>query len=76
MGHSLGASGAIEAVFSLLALRHGFLPPNINYQEPDPAWALDIVANQARPQEVRCVVSNSFGFGGTNASVVLQHLAS
>jgi 3-oxoacyl-[acyl-carrier-protein] synthase II len=72
MGHSLGAAGAIEAVFSVLALRGQFLPPNINYTEPDPAWALNIVANQAREAQVRCVVSNSFGFGGTNASIVLE----
>ncbi len=72
MGHSLGGAGAIEAVFSILAIQHGFLPPNINYSEPDPAWDLDIVANQARETPVRCVLSNSFGFGGTNASVVLE----
>lgn len=73
MGHSLGAAGAIEAVFSVLALQHQFLPPNIHYQEADPAWDLQIVANEARPASVRCVVSNSFGFGGTNASVVIEH---
>ena len=72
MGHALGAAGAIEAVFSVLALRHQFLPPNINYAEADPAWALNIVANEAREARVRCVVSNSFGFGGTNASIVLE----
>lgn len=72
MGHSLGAAGAVEALFSLLAIRHGFLPPNVNYNEPDPQWSLDIVANHARPAGVRRVVSNSFGFGGTNASIVLQ----
>ena len=72
MGHALGAAGAIEAVFSVLALRGQFLPPNIHYAEADPAWALDIVANEAREARVRCVVSNSFGFGGTNASVVLE----
>jgi 3-oxoacyl-[acyl-carrier-protein] synthase II len=72
MGHSLGAAGAIEAVFSVLALRGQFLPPNINYAEPDPAWALNVVANQAQEAQVRCVVSNSFGFGGTNASIVLE----
>ncbi len=72
MGHSLGAAGAIEAVFSVLALRGQFLPPNINYTEADPTWALNIVANEAREANVRCVVSNSFGFGGTNASVVLE----
>ena len=72
MGHALGAAGAIEAVFSILALRQQFLPPNINFQEIDPAWPLDIVANTAREARVRCVVSNSFGFGGTNASIILE----
>ena len=72
MGHSLGAAGAIEAVFSILALRHQFLPPNINYSEPDPAWSLNIVANEARQAKVRAAMSNSFGFGGTNASLIVQ----
>ena len=72
MGHSLGAAGAIEAVFSILALRHQFLPPNINFTACDHAWQLDIVANTAREARVQCVVSNSFGFGGTNASIVLE----
>jgi len=72
MGHSLGAAGAIEAVFTLLALRGKFLPPNINYAEPDPAFAIEIVANQARPADARRAISNSFGFGGTNASLVLE----
>ena len=75
MGHSLGAAGAIEAVFSVLAIRGGFLPPNINFNERDPAWELDIVANGARESRVDCVVSNSFGFGGTNASVVVERSA-
>ena len=74
MGHSLGAAGAIEAVFSVLAIRHGFLPPNINYREPDPAWNLNIVANAAREVRVGCAVSNSFGFGGTNASIVIEEV--
>ena len=72
MGHSLGAAGAIEAVFSLLAMRESFLPPNINFQNADPAHALNVVANESRPASLRCVVSNSFGFGGTNASLVLE----
>jgi 3-oxoacyl-[acyl-carrier-protein] synthase II len=75
MGHALGAAGAIEAVFSILALQHQFLPPNIHYREPDPAWRLDIVANEARDARVECVLSNSFGFGGTNASLVLERAA-
>jgi 3-oxoacyl-[acyl-carrier-protein] synthase II len=73
MGHALGAAGAIEAVFSILALRHGFLPANINYGEADAAWSLDIVANRPREQRIRCVISNSFGFGGTNATIVLEY---
>lgn len=72
MGHSLGAAGAIEAAFSVLALRGQFLPPNINYAEPDSAWSLDIVANESREAALRCVLSNSFGFGGTNASIILS----
>ncbi len=73
MGHSLGAAGAIEAVVSLLALRDQLLPPNINFREGDEALDLDIVANAARPASIRTVLSNSFGFGGTNASVILRH---
>jgi 3-oxoacyl-[acyl-carrier-protein] synthase II len=72
MGHSLGAAGAIEAVFSILALRDQFLPPNINYVTPDRSWTLNIVANEAREAKVRAAMSNSFGFGGTNASLIVQ----
>jgi 3-oxoacyl-(acyl-carrier-protein) synthase len=72
MGHALGAAGAIEAVFALIAIREQFLPPNLNYQEADPAWELAIVANESRKAKVRRVMSNSFGFGGTNASIILQ----
>jgi 3-oxoacyl-[acyl-carrier-protein] synthase II len=72
MGHSLGAAGAIEAVVCLLALQHQFLPPNINFRAQDEALDLKIVANQALPASVRKAMSNSFGFGGTNASIVIQ----
>ena len=72
MGHALGAAGAIEAAFCVLAMRGQFLPPNINYADPDPAWSLNIVANTAREARLRCVISNSFGFGGTNATIVLE----
>ena len=75
MGHSLGAAGAIEAVISLIALQDQFLPPNINFHTADPDIALNVVANEARPSNVRTVLSNSFGFGGTNASVILQKVA-
>ncbi|HJT82329.1 MAG TPA: beta-ketoacyl-[acyl-carrier-protein] synthase family protein [Chthoniobacterales bacterium] len=72
MGHSLGAAGAIEAVVCLLAIQHSFLPPNINFTRAGEDVDLDIVANQPRSSAVRTAVSNSFGFGGTNASIVLQ----
>jgi len=72
MGHSLGAAGAVEAVVCLLALRHQFFPPNINFRTPDTGLDLNIVANEARPASLRTVMSNSFGFGGTNASIVMQ----
>jgi len=73
MGHSLVAAGAIEAVVSLLALQHQFLPPNINFREAE--LSLNIVANQPRDAQFDCAVSNSFGFGGTNATIVLRKLA-
>lgn len=72
MGHSLGAAGAIEAIFSLIALRDQFLPPNINFRDGDDGLELDIVANESKSARVRTVLSNSFGFGGTNASVILR----
>ncbi len=72
MGHSLGAAGAIEAIICLLAMRHHLLPANLNFRRPDKAMALDIVANAPRSGSVRTTLSNSFGFGGTNASIVLQ----
>lgn len=75
MGHSLGAAGAIEAVVSILALRDQILPPNINFREGDAELDLDIVANEARPATIRTVLSNSFGFGGTNASILLRAAA-
>jgi 3-oxoacyl-[acyl-carrier-protein] synthase II len=72
MGHSLGAAGAIESIVCLLALREQFLPPNINFRAPDQDVDLAVVANHARPAVLRRVLSNSFGFGGTNASIVMQ----
>ncbi len=72
MGHSLGAAGAIEAIFCLLALEHQFLPPNINFRAGDEDLDLNIVANASRPAKIDIALSNSFGFGGTNASIVIQ----
>jgi 3-oxoacyl-[acyl-carrier-protein] synthase II len=71
MGHALGAAGAVEAVFSVLALRGQFLPPNINFRERDPEWDFEVVA-KARAARINCVLSNSFGFGGTNATIVME----
>jgi 3-oxoacyl-[acyl-carrier-protein] synthase II len=72
MGHSLGAAGAIEAIVCLLALQHQFLPPNIHFRAPDEDADLNIVANESRPASLHAVLSNSFGFGGTNASLLMQ----
>jgi len=69
-GHLLGAAGAVEGAFSVLALRDGAIPPTINYTTPDPECDLDYVPNRARRQEIRYALSNSFGFGGTNSSLL------
>jgi 3-oxoacyl-[acyl-carrier-protein] synthase II len=74
MGHSLGAAGAIEAIVCLLALEHQFLPPNINFRAPDEHVDLEIVANESRRASLHTVLSNSFGFGGTNASLLIQRV--
>jgi 3-oxoacyl-[acyl-carrier-protein] synthase II len=71
-GHALGAAGGIEAVFSILALKEKILPPTINYEFPDPECDLDYVPNEARQAEVDYVLSNSFGFGGTNACLIFK----
>jgi 3-oxoacyl-[acyl-carrier-protein] synthase II len=71
-GHCLGAAGAVEAIFSTLAIRDGKLPPTINYETPDPECDLDYVVNETRDADVRVAVNNSFGFGGHNAVVVLR----
>ncbi len=75
IGHSLGAAGAIEAVVCLLALQAQLLPPNINFRRPDQDLDLNIVANKSREAKIDIVLSNSFGFGGTNASILIQKLA-
>src|SRR5437773_1080766 len=72
MGHSLGAAGAIEAIVCLLALQHQLLPPNINFATLDDNLDLNIVANEARPAVLHTALSNSFGFGGTNASILMR----
>jgi 3-oxoacyl-[acyl-carrier-protein] synthase II len=71
-GHCLGAAGAVEAIFTTLAVTRGVMPPTINYEQPDPECDLDYIPNEAREADVRVGVSNSFGFGGHNATVVIR----
>ncbi|MGI6220917.1 MAG: beta-ketoacyl-ACP synthase II [Coriobacteriales bacterium] len=71
-GHMLGGTGAVEAIFSALAIRDGIVPPTINYRTPDPECDVNIVANEAREADLRYVLSDSLGFGGHNASIVLK----
>jgi 3-oxoacyl-[acyl-carrier-protein] synthase II len=71
IGHTLSAAGAIEAAFSLMTMREGVIPPTINYDNPDPAIELDVVPNRKREASVAAVLSNSFGFGGQNACLVM-----
>jgi len=74
-GHLLGAAGGVEAIFSLLAINRGILPPTINYNTPDPECDLDYVPNKAREVKIHTAISNSFGFGGTNAVLVFKQLS-
>lgn len=71
VGHTISAAGAVEAIFSLLTLEHQRIPPTINYDNPDPTILFDVVGNKARDARVTAVMSNSFGFGGQNASLIL-----
>ncbi len=71
-GHLLGAAGAVEAIFSVLAIRDGVLPPTINLDNPDEGCDLDFVANKSRKADVRVALSNSFGFGGTNGTLIFR----
>jgi 3-oxoacyl-[acyl-carrier-protein] synthase II len=71
-GHLLGAAGAVEAIFSILAVRDGVAPPTLNLDEPSRDSVIDRIANTAQDREIHCVLSNSFGFGGTNASVIFR----
>jgi 3-oxoacyl-[acyl-carrier-protein] synthase II len=71
-GHLLGAAGGIEAIFSLLSMRDGIIPPTINLENPSEGCDLDYVPNTAREADVNIAISNSFGFGGTNGSLVFR----
>jgi 3-oxoacyl-[acyl-carrier-protein] synthase II len=71
-GHCFGAAGAVEAVFTVLAVEQGVLPPTINYEQQDPECDLDYIPNESRPVDITVGVSNSFGFGGHNACIVVR----
>jgi 3-oxoacyl-[acyl-carrier-protein] synthase II len=71
-GHTLGAAGAIESVYTVLAIKHGLIPPTINYETADPLCDLDYVPNKARPAKIRIALNNSFGFGGTNTTLAFR----
>ena len=73
-GHLLGAAGAIEAVFSVLAIRDQVAPPTINLESQDPECDLDYVPNEARQMPINAVLTNSFGFGGTNGSLIFSSI--
>jgi 3-oxoacyl-[acyl-carrier-protein] synthase II len=75
IGHLLGAAGAVEAIFSILAIRDNIAPPTINLDNPSVETAIDLVPHKARQREINVVLSNSFGFGGTNASIIMRRLA-
>jgi 3-oxoacyl-[acyl-carrier-protein] synthase II len=72
IGHLLGAAGAVEAIFSVLAIRDQIVPPTINLDNPSVETPIDLVPHQARKRDVKVVLSNSFGFGGTNASLIFR----
>ena len=74
-GHLLGAAGGIESVFTVLAVHHQVSPPTINLHNPDPACDLDYCANEARPMKIDVAISNSFGFGGTNGTLVVRRFS-
>jgi 3-oxoacyl-[acyl-carrier-protein] synthase II len=74
-GHLLGAAGAVEAIYSVLAIRDGIVPPTLNLDDPSVETAIDLVPHKAKQRPVEIVLSNSFGFGGTNASLVFRQAA-
>jgi 3-oxoacyl-[acyl-carrier-protein] synthase II len=73
-GHMLGAAGGAEAIFTVLAIRDQVAPPTINYQTPDPECDLDCVPNTARPMKIDIALTNSFGFGGTNGTLIFKRI--
>jgi 3-oxoacyl-[acyl-carrier-protein] synthase II len=75
VGHLLGAAGAVEAIFSILAIRDNVAPPTINLENPSVETRIDLVPKVAKKKEINTVLSNSFGFGGTNASLIMRRFA-
>jgi 3-oxoacyl-[acyl-carrier-protein] synthase II len=75
IGHLLGAAGAVEAIFSVLAMRDNIAPPTLNLDNPSIESAIDLVPHTAKARQIDTVLSNSFGFGGTNASVIMRRVA-
>jgi len=75
IGHLLGAAGAVEAIFSILAMRDNIAPPTLNLDNPSVETPIDLVPHRARKREISVVLSNSFGFGGTNASLIFRRAA-
>jgi 3-oxoacyl-(acyl-carrier-protein) synthase len=71
-GHLLGGAGGVAAIYSILAIKHGIMPPTINYETPDPECDLDYIPNEAREGRVGAAMVNAFGFGGTNGSLVFR----
>jgi len=74
IGHLLGAAGSVEAIFCLLAMRDGIVPPTINLDNPDVTTQIDLVPNKAQKRDVNIAMSNSFGFGGTNAALIVSKI--
>ena len=72
IGHLLGAAGSVEAIFSILAIRDNIAPPTINLENPSESCDIDLVANKAKERKINTIMSNSFGFGGTNSSLLLK----
>jgi len=75
VGHLLGAAGAVEAIFSLLAMRDGIVPPTLNLENPSVETAIDLTPKVAKKKEINIALSNSFGFGGTNASLIFKKVS-
>jgi 3-oxoacyl-[acyl-carrier-protein] synthase II len=75
IGHTIGAAGAIEGIVTVMSIHHGLVTPTIHYDHPDPELDLDYVPNTSRKQPVHCAISNSFAFGGHNATLVFKKFA-